>query len=229
MRIKIQQYRQNSMDALVDYYDQRAHEYEQIYKKPERQEDLKQLHGWLCNQLKEKDILEVACGTGYWTVLLSQGASSITALDASAEALRLAKSKTYPRSNVRFQQGDAYQLNSIAGQFDAAFLGFWWSHVPKQDHGRFLMGLHQRIGAGHVIVMVDNRFVQGSSTTISRTDAEGNTYQLRRLADGSHHEVLKNFPTKEELQAMFAKQGAQLNILQLEYYWGVSYLVNPSR
>ena len=49
--------------------------------------------------------------------------------------------------------------------------------------------------------MVDNNFVSGSSTEISSTDIEGNTYQTRKLKDGSLHEVLKNFPDHQQLAA----------------------------
>jgi len=48
-------------------------------------------------------------------------------------------------------------------------------------------------------VFFDNRYVEGSSTPISRRDAQGNTYQARKLDNGSAHEVLKNFPTEREL------------------------------
>ena len=42
---------------------------------------------------------------------------------------------------------------------------------------------------------------QASSTPLSRRDADGNTYQQRTLDDGSVHEVLKNFPTRDEALA----------------------------
>ena len=52
------------------------------------------------------------------------------------------------------------------------------------------------------MVFFDNCYVEGSSTPLSRTDAAGNTYQSRRLDDGSTHEVLKNFPAKKALVEM---------------------------
>ena len=52
---------------LLAYYAQRAHECEQVYEKPERQPDLHQLRIWLRDALAGYRILEIACGTGYWT------------------------------------------------------------------------------------------------------------------------------------------------------------------
>jgi hypothetical protein len=54
------------------------------------------------------------------------------------------------------------------------------------------------------VVFLDNRFVPGSSTPIAESDAEGNTYQVRTLADGSTHRVLKNFPDRDALMAIVA-------------------------
>jgi demethylmenaquinone methyltransferase/2-methoxy-6-polyprenyl-1,4-benzoquinol methylase len=33
--------------SMTDYYQARAHEYESVYDKPERQEDLHRLRAWL--------------------------------------------------------------------------------------------------------------------------------------------------------------------------------------
>ena len=68
---------------------------------------------------------------------------------------------------------------------------------------------------------MDNRFVEGSSTPISEIDAQGNTYQLRRLGDGSQVRVLKNFPTEAELRSHLPPT---LNLKMLEYYWLADYV-----
>ena len=73
-------------------------------------------------------------------------------------------------------------------------------------------------------MMLDNRFVEGSSTPISRTDARGNTYQMRKLKDGSGHEVLKNFPTEGEIKAQLKGCAENMRIHLLKYYWVVEYV-----
>ena len=50
---------------LVDYYSRRAREYERIYHKPERQDDLGALRRLVAERLVDRDVLEIACGTGY--------------------------------------------------------------------------------------------------------------------------------------------------------------------
>ena len=58
---------------------------------------------------------------------------------------------------------------------------------------------------------------------LSRSDAQGNTYQLRRLDDGSTHEVLKNFPTESELRAAVEGLALDVHVEFLRYYWTLTY------
>jgi hypothetical protein len=126
---------------------------------------------------------------------------------------------------VRFERADAFELARVQGSFDAAFAGFWWSHVQRADLPRFLAGLHERLVPGARVAFLDNRFVEGSSTPIARTDDAGNTYQLRPLDDGTVHEVLKNFPPPAELEAAVAGVAEDVRVLELPHYWCLSYRV----
>src|SRR5882724_3272763 len=186
---------------LPDYYARRAGEYEKIFAKPERQPDLAGLRTLLPGLFAGRDVLEVACGTGYWTPLISGSARSILATDINEEVLEIARHKTYPKHNVEFKIADAYTLANVTGRFSAGFAGFWWSHVPKQRLPHFLDSLHSKLCPGAAVVFLDNNYVEGSSTPIARRDSDGNTFQKRKLEDGAEFEVLKNFPTRTELCA----------------------------
>ena len=212
-------------EELLAYYARRAREYERIYEKPERQADLVRLRSWLRDRLTGHRILEVACGTGYWTAELAPVATAIVATDASPEVLALARQKPYPADRVRFEIADAYALVDVPGDFTAGLAAFWWSHVPREHQAAFLTGFHARLGAEATVVLVDNKYVPGSSTPIARRDAVGNTYQQRPLADGTTHDVLKNFPTPAELESVLEPSARGLSIVEFEYYWGVCYRV----
>ena len=208
---------------LLDYYRRRAREYEAIYAKPERQADLARLRAHIPNRLAGRRVLEVACGTGYWTVLVARTAASVVATDAVEEPMRIAMSKDYAGTNVRFEIADAYALDDGLGRFDAALAVFWWSHVPLGRIEAFLASLHQRLEAGARILFMDNRYVDGSSTPIAERDAEGNSYQRRTLSDGSENRVLKNFPTERDLRASLAPHARTFAYEALEHYWLVEY------
>jgi demethylmenaquinone methyltransferase/2-methoxy-6-polyprenyl-1,4-benzoquinol methylase len=71
--------------------------------------------------------------------------------------------------------------------------------------------------------MIDNAYVEGSSTPISRQYPEGNTYQIRRLQDGSEHEVLKNFPTEAKFHESLSMHATDIAVRFLDYFWIVEY------
>ena len=207
------------------YYARRAAEYEKIYDKPERQADLARMRADIPALFRGERVLEIACGTGYWTPLIAAQAESVLALDYADETLEIARAKRYEKGNVRFQQGDAYHLPAWPERFTACYAGFWWSHVPVERLDPFLAGLHARLQPGARVAFMDNRYVEGSSTPLARRDAAGNTYQERRLADGSRHEVLKNFPDPAELEARLARAGKEVRVALYDYYWLASYRI----
>ena len=130
-----------------------------------------------------------------------------------------------PAEKVRFVVGDAYALPMHLGPFDAAFAGFWFSHVPVGRRREFLTGLARAVEPGAKVVLLDNRFVQGSSTPISESDSAGNTFQTRVLGDGSGHRVLKNFPGEAELHACVEGLGTAGHFRTWEYFWAFEYVV----
>jgi SAM-dependent methyltransferase len=215
------------METLETYYARRAAEYEKIYHKPERQSDLARLRTDLPALFEGERMLELACGTGYWTPLIAARAESVVAVDYNEETLQLARTKPYPKKNVTFQQVDAYDLPAWPQKFTACFAGFWWSHVPLSRLDGFLDGIKARLAPGARVAFLDNRYVAGSSTPISRRDAEGNGYQQRRLDDGTSHEVLKNFPTAREMEKRLGRHGSEVRFTNYQYYWVATYRIMP--
>ena len=210
---------------LIDYYARRAPEYERIYHRPERQQDLRKLEQLVAQAFRDQDVLEIACGTGYWTQFIAKQAKSILATDCSREVIDIARAKCYTPCTVSFVESDAYSLKNVKGTRSAGFSGFWWSHIAKTKLSIFISTLHAKLDDHALVMLIDNRYVEGNSLPVSRHDAEGNTYQMRTLTDGSEHEVLKNFPTKTELTEQLAPYAHNLEIEFLTYYWFAKYQV----
>ena len=208
------------------YYAQRAAYYERVYFKPERQVDLRAMEAWLPTVFAGRHVLEIACGTGWWTRHGARDALHWLATDLNPETVALARAKPMPAA-VRFATVDAYTMAELGhAQFDAAFTACWWSHVPLARLPGWLATLHARLLPGARVVMLDNAYVQTSSTPISRRDEAGNTYQNRPLDDGSVQEVLKNFPTREEAVAMLGPRAHDAKWIEYEHYWVLSYLLS---
>jgi SAM-dependent methyltransferase len=211
------------MDKLAAYYAQRAAEYERIYAKPERQADLRVLEARVRKMLAGRKVLELACGTGYWTQVVASSAVRVTSVDINEEVLQIARSKNYPENKIEFVCHDCYSPPDFGRTHDALFAGFWWSHVPLEKLDGFLDAAVRSVAPGALMAFLDNRYVEGSSTPVSRRDAQGNSYQARRLDDGSAHEVLKNFPAEGELIQRASRHGWGANVDLLEHYWLVSW------
>jgi len=204
---------------IQQYYSKRASEYERIYDKPERQQELEWLRGRIPEIFRDRTVLEVACGTGYWTQFIAQTARHVHACDINEPVLEIARDKPIARDRVTFFKADAITLAGVPPGCDAAFAGFWWSHVKKADLASFVKNLAVHLRPGSRVAILDNTFFEGSSTPVSRRDAEGNTYQKRRLASGEEYEVLKNFPTADELREAVAPVAREAHLETLAYYW----------
>jgi demethylmenaquinone methyltransferase/2-methoxy-6-polyprenyl-1,4-benzoquinol methylase len=210
---------------MQSYYAARAGEYDAVYEKPERQADLRQIEHWLPSIFGGRRILEIACGTGYWTRFLAPAAASIVAIDSAEETLRVARARV-PDGNVTFALGDAYAPPARHGPFNAAFAGFWFSHVPVERQAEFIVALNAALEPGATVVFLDNLFVEGSSSPLCERDDKGNSYQSRRLKDGSVHRVLKNFPGEAHLRTLVAGGlGQSTRYSSWSYFWAFEYRV----
>ena len=208
----------------INYYSERAKEYEQIYQKPERQEDLKKLRKILKDLLFAKSVFEIACGTGYWTQIISETAKSIFAVDINETVIKIARSKKY-QSPAIFEKADIFNLTSANEKFDSGFAGFIWSHIPKQELDVFLSGFISNISPGGLVVFVDNQYVEGSNTSIDSKDDYDNTYQIRKLSNGSNYKVMKNFPADKEILDVIDQIGSDIEIERLKYFWVLKFKI----
>jgi demethylmenaquinone methyltransferase/2-methoxy-6-polyprenyl-1,4-benzoquinol methylase len=80
-----------------------------------------------------------------------------------------------------------------------------------------------RLDPGAIVAILDNTYVEGSSTPLSRRDAQGNTYQMRTLMSGETHEVLKNFPTAAELADVVRPYAREAHLEDITYYWLLAF------
>jgi len=207
------------IENLKKYYQKRATEYELIYHKQERQADLKKLHLYLKKAFQNKKVFEIACGTGYWTKTIAESCNQILATDINEEVLTIARARDYGQASIQYKQLDLWQLEKGGNNFDSVFGGFIWSHILKTDIPKFLKKLQNQLTANGELIFIDNKYVEGSSTPIARTDEDGNTYQIRRLQNGETYEVLKNFLSEKEIESLKADLGLEMEWRELAYFW----------
>ena len=206
---------------LVSYYRDRAKEYEKVYLKPERQNDLQKATTIVQSLFCQKTVFEIACGTGYWTEKIAETAASIYATDINKSVIEIAESKLY-KNNVIFELADIYNFISY-NKYERVFGGFIWSHILLQDLDKFIDKVKDLVASDGTIVFMDNNYVEGSNLVITKTDDQGNTYQTRKLGNDTSHLVLKNFPTKEFIFSKLKDTATDINYIDLTYFWIVSF------
>lgn len=123
--------------TLTQYYAERANEYDRIYLKPERQKELRILSKKLSDLLNKRNVIEIACGTGYWTQFIAKNCNHVTATDYNVEVLDIAKGRLDGFGNISCKIADAFKLNGIAQEYDGAFAGFLAFASQKRSNFMF--------------------------------------------------------------------------------------------
>ena len=210
---------------MVEYYSQRASEYEEIYHRddPDRRKELAQMGLQLRDACFQRSVLEVACGTGYWTEQIASVATDVTAVDASEGMLQLAREKFSAREGVQFVSGDAYDLENVPGMFSAGVAMFWFSHVPRARVAEFLERFHSKLDKGAVVFLADNVNVPGVGGELVNDPSGSDTFKLRQLKDGSHHRILKNYYAESELRSLLEPYARSLKTHFGAAYWYAKY------
>ena len=203
------------------YYRERAGEYEDWWFRRGRYE-----HGpeadarWFDEVAAVQDaleqfaprgrVLELACGTGLWTARLAPHAERLTALDASAEVLELARSKV-PDPDVEFTQADLFEWEP-AGEFDVVFFSFWLSHVPAELMGRFFAKVERALASGGRLFLIDSARSSRASARDHDLAEPGEQLARRRLADGRQYTIVKHWFEAPALQRLLETLGWQASI-----------------
>lgn len=208
---------------LEKYYNSRAPEYEQIYFRdmPARRQEIEDEARFLKELCDDKDVLDIACGTGYWTERISETANSIVACDISAEMIAQAQQKQY-HCPISFVRSNLNQLPFAQESYDIVILGFWFSHHPRQDYDNLFRNISLPLKPGCPIWMIENNPpAEGSVNNSHHVDSFGNNYKKRFLDNREEFVILKNYFQKDELNNIFAPHFKIERLVYKEFYWSV--------
>ncbi len=207
------------------YYARRAAEYERVYTGPRWQDDLARLRPRVAEFFAGRRVFEVACGTGYWTLVAAEGARVVHATDLNDDTLMLARTKTYA-APVSFERRDAYAPAAGPARFDAGLAGLWLSHVDLARMDEFLRAFRSHLEPGARVLMFDERATdERPNPPASRVDAARNRYEMRRLQDGERFEIIKNLFDRTRLEPLIAPHAASVSYRELQFFWRLEYVV----
>ncbi|TFW29442.1 class I SAM-dependent methyltransferase [Duganella callida] len=209
-------------NQLTKYYAVNADNYDQVYAREERFDDLDDLQEMVAELFDGHKVLELGCGTAYWTDLISETAASVYATDILPEMIALAETRGLDEDIVTFGVMDAFALpDGMQGEYTAVFIGNLWRHVRREQQEKYLKSLRAKLGKDVLLVVLDESAIEGE-TVIARTDADGNTYQFLTADDGERYEIMNNYLTDSTLRKRFADHAKQIRIERLQHYFLLS-------
>lgn len=219
----------NDLQQQIAYYRARAGEYDEWFYRQGRYD-----RGEALNQLWFDEVetvmrallalgpvasgLELAAGTGNWTVPLASLCQQLTVVDASPEMMAINQAKV-AQPQVAYLQADLFTWQPER-EYDLVFFGFWLSHVPPDRFDPFMAQVACALRPGGRLFMVDS-LPEDTSSAVNHNpyDPAGHTH-TRKLNDGSEYEIVKVFYAPGELQARLAAHAIVGEILTTgRYFW----------
>jgi ubiquinone/menaquinone biosynthesis C-methylase UbiE len=158
------------------------------------------------------DVLELACGTGWWTEQLAQCATTLTAVDASAEVLALNQQRLAPyRASVRYLQADLFTWQPDR-QYDLLFFSFWLSHVPPSRFAAFWDLVQRALRPEGRVFFIDSLGTETMTARDQTVNDPQTLTSLRRLNDGQEFRIIKIFYQPADLMAQLSALGWQVTV-----------------
>ena len=155
------------------------------------------------------DVLEIACGTGWWTRRLVRFARNVTALDAAPEMLDLHRRRV-PAPNVRRIEADVFAWQPDRA-YDGVFFAFWLSHVPPDRFGEFWGKVDDALASeGRVFFVDETEWGCPRGHEVELGDERGTT--LRWVEDGRGFRIVKRYHRPAELEAALADLGWAVDV-----------------
>jgi demethylmenaquinone methyltransferase/2-methoxy-6-polyprenyl-1,4-benzoquinol methylase len=162
----------------------------------------------LQNTFRNLDVMEIACGTGFWTETVAITAESVWATDVNSSLIDVARRRLSHLDNVTFGVSDAFSTLGRSRKYDGAFCVLFWCHIPVQRIEDFLSALCASLKPGSPVIFVDQ--LEDSDVKNHTTDRYRNRIAKREL-NGKQFSVVKNVPSEAQLHHClknYAKAGS---------------------
>lgn len=184
------------------------------------------------------DVLELAGGTGNWTAELIARSDTVTVVDASPEAVAIARAKV--KGPVEWVLADLFTF-SPERRYDTVFFSFWLSHVPDDRFDEFWGLVGECLAPDGSVFFVDNahpsrgrhllpaRF-RRDGDSVEGTSVEGidsvtnleTGISTRTTAGGETYDVVKIWREPDDLRVRLGELGwaFQLEVTDWAFLYG---------
>jgi demethylmenaquinone methyltransferase/2-methoxy-6-polyprenyl-1,4-benzoquinol methylase len=210
------------------YYRARAREYDKWFRREGLHDlgeelnarwrlELDRVYSALDAFAPRGDVLELAYGTGEWTIRLAELATRVVGVDAAPEMRDLARAKLQDagKRNVELWVDDLLSWQPDR-DYDVVFFAFWLSHVPESHTDRFWRSVHDALRPGGRFFLVDAAHAVLDRNVIDgsrRPDRERAT-ELRRLEDGREFQIVQRSFDPDRLARELREHGLAASFVE---------------
>lgn len=131
--------------------------------------------------IKNKTVLDIACGTGYGTQMLADVAKKVYGIDVSKEAVEYAN-KNYPHKNVIYKQGDARKIPLDDKSVDVVVSLETIEHIPEPEE--FVKEVKRILKKGGLFIV---------STPNDDEFTDGNVYHVHEFDFNELNRLMKKY------------------------------------
>lgn len=170
-------------------------------------------------------VLELACGTGQWTVELARHAGTVTAVDSSPEALAICRQRV-DMPHVSLVQADLFAWQPQQ-RYDLVFFAAWLSHVPPERFDAFWRLVADCLTPGGRVLVIDE--LPAGSTVERAAAGQPASVVQRRLTTGESYRAVKVHYGPDALRARLAVLGwdAEVREVGWRYFWATASPAGP--
>jgi SAM-dependent methyltransferase len=170
------------------------------------------VYEWIGARVAGRRVIDMACGEGYGSEVLSRSAASVLGVDGNPEAFEHAR-RRYQRQNLTFERG-AVEWYGEAGSFDVVVFLQTIEHVADP---RAVLEHFQRLLAPGGVAYVSTPNV----LTLAPPGAEksDNPWHLREYRAGEFGELCRSVFSDVELLGLFHARKLRVHELALRAGW----------
>jgi demethylmenaquinone methyltransferase/2-methoxy-6-polyprenyl-1,4-benzoquinol methylase len=198
---------------LFSYYEAQADSYEEFY------EGRGQAIGALAREYPvdtaaianllsgfgRGNVVDLACGTGFWLTAYGQNCTSVTLVDQAPAALAKCQQRVDQlglQAKARLVQGDIFKVALGQVAYDACVLGFLLSHLPDLQVTDLFRRLRTILRPDAELAVVD-----GAWSDARKPYRQRDGFERRALGDNRSFMIRKKYFERVELETLLEREG----------------------
>jgi len=159
------------------------------------------------------NVVDLACGTGFWLTAYGANCERVTLVDQSADALTYCQRRVESlglAARAHIVRGDVFDVPLDAATYDACLVGFLLSHLTDPQIDLLFERIRTILRARASLAIIDSAWTEARRAFCQR---EG--FVHRTLVDGRAFTIRKRYFDQPELEALLSRQGFQVTAIHV--------------